>query len=137
LPDYTKLYEQFKTIAMNAVRASSPAGITFGTVTSVNPLSIRIDEKKVLTSPFLVLTSLVSNFTVNVTVDHRTDPETAHMHAIEDTYTGGGSSQPTTHYHEVSGTKDVQVNLGLKIGEKVALIKDQGGQKFIVLDRVR
>jgi hypothetical protein len=122
---------------MNAVKASSPAGITFGTVTAVNPLSIKIDEKKVLTSPFLVLTSLVSNFTVNVTVDHQTEPETAHTHAIKDTYTGGGSSLPTTHYHEVSGTKDVRVNLGLKIGEKVALIKDQGGQKYVVLDRVR
>jgi hypothetical protein len=137
LPNYTRLYEQIKTIAVNAVRASSPAGFTFGTVISADPLSIRIDEKKVLTSPFLVLTSLVSNFTVNVAVDHQTEPETAHTHAIEDTYTGGGSSQPTTHYHEVSGTKEVQVNLGLRAGEKVILIQAQGGQKFIVLDRVR
>jgi hypothetical protein len=137
LADFTGFYEQIKSIAVKAVRTSNPADIVFGTVVSVNPLSIKIDEETVLTSPFLVLTSLVSNFSVNVVVDHQTEPETAHTHVIHDTYINGGTSEPTTHYHEISGTKKLQVKLGLTVGEKVILLQAQGGQKFIVLDRVR
>lgn len=33
--------------------------------------------------------------------------------------------------------QNITIHLGLKVGEKVMLIRVQGGQQFVVLDRVR
>ena len=41
-----------------------------------------------------------------------------------------------SHKHSYSGKKKFTVHNGLKKGEKVVMIKLQGGQKFVVLDRV-
>lgn len=41
-----------------------------------------------------------------------------------------------SHSHSYSGRKKFTVHNGLKKGEKVILIRMQGGQKFVVLDRM-
>ena len=134
---FSKLHDGIKTIALNALEASKPSGIFFGTVVSASPLKIQVEQKMTLGAEFLVLSSLVQDFTVSMTVDHQTEAETEHTHAIHDTYSGGGSSDPTSHLHEYTGTKSFKVHLGLNAGEKVILLRVQGGQQFIVLDRVR
>lgn len=139
MPDerFSALQENIKTIALNALEASKPSGIFFGTVLSASPLKIQVEQKMTLTAEFLVLSSLVQDFTVSMTVDHQTEAETEHIHAVQDTYTGGGSSSPTSHFHNYAGTKAFRVHLGLSAGEKVILLRIQGGQQFLVLDRVR
>lgn len=82
-----------------------PSGIYFGTVISTSPLKVSVEQKMTLTSKQLVLTSLVQDYSVDMTVS--------------------------------GNTKSYKVHLGLKAGEKVMLIRVQGGQKFIVLDRIR
>lgn len=134
---FSKMQDQIKNIALNALEASKPSGIFFGTVLSTSPIKIQVEQKMTLGAEFLVLTSLVQDFTVNMTVDHQTEAETEHTHTIHDTYTGGGSSDPTEHFHDYKGTKAFRVHLGLTVGEKVILLRVQGGQQFIVLDRVR
>jgi hypothetical protein len=91
----------------------------------------------VLTDSFLVLSSLVSDFNVKINIDDQTEAETDHTHVIHDTYTNGGSSEPTTHRHDITGSKTIRINLSLSVGEKVILLQVQGGQKYIVLDRAR
>lgn len=131
------MVELMKKAAIEAVEASSPSGIFFGTVVSPSPLKINVEQRLTLEEPQLILSTLVSEFTVNMTVDHYTQNETEHTHAVQDTYTGGGSSSPTSHLHAYRGTKAFRVHLRLQAGEKVILLRVQGGQKFIVLDRVR
>lgn len=128
--------ELVKQAAIEAVATSMPSGIFFGTVLSVNPLEIDLEQKMKLKEKALVLTTLVQDFEVDMTVDHRTEPHT-HTHTISDTFTGGGSASNETHSHDYVGRKTFVVHLGLKPGEKVILLREQGGQKFIVLDRVR
>lgn len=134
---FSTLHDNIKNIALNALEASKPSGIFFGTVLSASPLKIQVEQKMTLGAEFLVLSTLVQDFTVNMTVDHKTEAETEHTHHIHDTYSGGGSSDPTSHLHDYKGTKAFRVHLGLKAGEKVILLRVQGGQQFIVLDRVR
>ena len=119
--------ENAKRAAMQAVAASMPAGIYFGTVSALSPLKITVENKLVLEESQLVLTSLVQDFTLHMAVDHRTAE------------TGGGSGDAAfaSHSHGYGGTKAFGVQLGLKMGEKVLLIRIQGGQQFVVLDRVR
>ncbi|MDP4152589.1 MAG: DUF2577 domain-containing protein [Bacillota bacterium] len=99
------MVQLIKKAAVEAVDNSMPAGVFFGEVTSTAPLKINVEQKMTLTENNLVLTSMVSDFDVKMTVNQ-----------IEEAYS---------------------VRLGLSVGEKVILIRSQGGQKFIVLDRVR
>lgn len=122
-----KSVENIKRAALDAVFASMPSGIYFGTVISSSPLKISVDQKMTLTEKQLVLTTLVQDFSVNMTVDHKT----------EDKSGGSGDSSFASHNHDYKGTKSFRVHLALKAGEKVMLIRVQGGQKYIVLDRIR
>jgi hypothetical protein len=40
------------------------------------------------------------------------------------------------HNHKYIGEKEVTINNHLKVGDKVILLRDKGGQKYLVLDRI-
>lgn len=141
------MVEAIRKIALETVRASQPCGLFEGTVISVRPLAIRIDQKTTLAAGFLRLTSLVSDFRVEMSVEHETEealPPTKHTHKIP---TAGVEEKnwPTvqetefdaTHKHAYRGRKGFTLHMSLKTGEKVLLIREQGGQKYLVLDRLR
>lgn len=132
--DINELVRAVKQAAVEAVQASGPAGICFGTVTSVAPLKVTVDQKKTLTGAQLILTNNVRDYSVAMTVDHETEV-ISHGHPVQDTYTGGGSATEVDHSHPYKGTKMFRVHLGLKMGEKVILLRCDGGQQFVVLDR--
>lgn len=133
---FSTMHDSIKTIALNALEASKPSGVFYGTVVSASPLKIQVEQKMTLGAEFLVLTDAVRDYYVDATVDHKTEAETEHTHAIHDTYSGGGSSDPTSHLHEYKGTKRFLIHNGLKVGEKVVMLRDKGGQRFLVLNRV-
>lgn len=128
--------EVISQIAKEAMDSAQPSGVYFGTVLSTSPLQISVEQKMTLTEQQLILGTLVRTFSVTMTFNHTTNNAT-HTHEIHDSYTGGGSAEDNTHAHGYSGTKTFQVNLGLNAGEKVILLRVQGGQKYLVLDRVR
>lgn len=97
------LLEIIKQAAVEAVEASEPAGVLFGTVTSSSPLLVAIDQKLTLSQEFLLLTKNVSDYTVDMIAD------TIQSYSIKN---------------------------GLKKGDVVILLKQQGGQKYIVLDKI-
>ena len=121
------LVELMKRAALEAVDASMPAGFFYGTVVNEKPLQIAIDQKLILAEANLLLTASVRDFELEAAVEHETE------------VAGGGSGEAAfaSHKHAYVGTKKYVVKLGLKTGEKVVLLRAQGGQKFIVLDRVR
>lgn len=124
-----------KRAAIEAVDASKPATVVFGKVTSISPLKINVEQKMTLTDMQLVLTRNVTDYTINMTVNHVTENHT-HTHTITDTYTGGGSASDETHNHNYVGTKAFTIHSALVVGDEVLLLRMQGGQKYIVLDRV-
>lgn len=121
------LNEVLKQLCLETLNSSMPSGVYFGTVISASPLKISVEQKMTLTEKQLVLTTLVQDFSVNMTVNHTTENKSG----------GSGDASFASHNHEYKGTKSFLVHLGLKAGEKVMLIREQGGQKFIVLDRIR
>lgn len=74
-----------KRIALEAVEASKPTVILFGTVSSINPLSIHLEQKRTITKNFLVVTDKAKN---------------------------------------------------LSVGDGVVMVRMQGGQKYIIIDKV-
>lgn len=120
------LVEIIKQIAGEAVEASKPAAITYGEVVKTNPLEIRIEQKLTLSAEFFVLTKAVTDHYVDMTVNHTTENR------------GGGSgyAEFASHNHDYTGRKKFLVHSGLKVGEEVILLRVQGGQQYIVLDRL-
>ena len=120
------LIEIIKQAAIEAVAASNPCAIMFGTVTSISPLKINVEQKLTLTEAQLILTHNVVDYDLEMTVDHETD------------YTSGGSGSSAfaLHNHTYKGKKVFKVHNGLKVNDDVILVQMQGGQKFIVLDKV-
>lgn len=132
--DLNALVRAVKKAAVEAVRAENPMGVCHGTVTGLSPLEITTDQKLILGEKQLILTNAVRDYTVEMTVDHVTEV-ISHGHSVTDTYTGGGTAQPVDHSHPYKGRKSFRVHLGLKMGEKVILVRCDGGQQFVVLDR--
>ena len=120
------LVKAVKRAAVDAVNAAKPVSYCFGEVVSTNPLKITIDQKMTLTAAHLILTNAVRDYVVYMTVDHSTDSASG----------GSGDSSFASHSHKYTGKKKYTVHLGLKKGEKVILLRCDGGQKFIVFDRV-
>ena len=115
-----------KRASTEAVNAGKPFAMTLGTVTKTAPLTISVDQKLTLGPAQLLLTNAVRDYSVDMTVDHLT----------ENTAGGSGEAAFASHNHAYKGRKKFIVHLGLKTGERVLLLRIQGGQKYIVLDRV-
>lgn len=136
MPDMVELMKTIKRAAVDAVNATKPVEVCFGKVTNASPLKILVEQKLLLGEGQLVLCRNVTEYTIEMTVNHYTENETGHTHAVQDTYTGGGSSSPTKHLHACKGRKKFIVHNGLGVGEEVILLRCQGGQKYIVVDRI-
>lgn len=114
-----QLIDSIKTIAKNCIQESDPCTFLFGTVESAAPLKIRIDDKLVLDRDALVIPRYLT--------DHEQEIE-----AEFDTETSGSPE----HKHPVNlATIKIKVKNVLKSGEKVIVLRQQGGQKYMVLDR--
>ena len=117
-----------KQIAVQANVEGMPMAVRFGKVIKEKPLKIEVEQKLLLEEEHehLILTHLVKDYYVDMTVSHVTETR------------AGGSGFPMyeSHDHDYKGRKKFLIHNGLKMGEKVILLQLQGGQQFIVLDRV-
>ncbi|KAB1436585.1 DUF2577 domain-containing protein [Candidatus Galacturonibacter soehngenii] len=116
------LNESIKKVALAAVNEGEPATFCFGTVTSASPLKIQVqdDQKLLLTKEFLVLTKNVIDYDTEVQITWETELENG----------------PDSHKHEIKGKKKVKILNALKQNDKVVMIKQQGGQKYLVIDKI-
>ncbi len=148
--DAQKFIMMIKQAAVEAVNANKPMALKIGEVVSTAPLEISINQKITIPASQLFLTNAVRDYTAYETVDHATgnalgEINLTHKHAYfgttsgDDEYSGntenaGGAS--LGHSHSYTGCKKFTIHLGLKVGEKVLMLRCDGGQKFIVLDRL-
>jgi len=107
-----ELLNLIKKAAVSAVEASNPTSITYGKVISIAPLSIQIDQKLILPEVFLIVPEYLTEKKITIS-----EPE----------YSGGGGINIIQ--------KEYVIREALKVNDNVILIKCNGGQKYIVLDR--
>lgn len=124
--DANNWIKMMKRAAVEAVEARKPFAMCLGEVTQASPLKISVDQKMTLTAAQIMLTDAVRDHTVFMTVDHTTESKSG----------GSGDNAFASHNHAYKGKKAFVVHRALKKGEKVILLRCDGGQKFIVLDRV-
>lgn len=159
-----KLLNAIKTASIQSTDESKPIGFFFGEVLSVDPLTINVEQRLTLTEEFLTLTHAVKDYYVDITVSHYTEKvELSHGHEFYTEYedvdkhthnTPVGATEraddtkhrhkcvvdettgETKHRHKYKGKKKIMIHHGLKIGEQVMLLRVQGGQNYIIIDRV-
>lgn len=126
MADANGLVEAMKKAALDAVDAEKPVNLCYGKVTRVSPLEINVEQKMTLGEGQLVLARHVTDYETEVTVEWETEEK------------GGGSGETSysSHSHKVSGKKRMVMLNSLAVGETVLLARKQGGQKYVVLDRI-
>ncbi len=127
----TSLVESMKLAALGAVDASKPVQVCFGKVTSVSPLKILVEQKLPLGEGQLVLCRNVTDYVTTVSIPSEYGWATQNR--------SGGSGDPAfaSHNHDiVISKKKITVHNGLVVGDEVLLVRQQGGQKYIVVDRI-
>lgn len=114
-----------KSLVAQTVRGMNPSDFVLGEVISEAPLVIRVGENE-LDEDFLILSDNVRDFEVDIEVHHITEKRAG----------GGGYAEYASHDHDYKGRKKIIIYNGLKIGEKVVMIQQSGGQLFFVANRV-
>ena len=124
--DFNKILNLFKEIATNTIDSAVPVSILIGSVTQVNPLVISLGANLPIPEERIVLTKNTCEWTMEMSVDHITENRSG----------GGGYAEFASHNHEYKGRKKYLVHNQLQVGDKVLLIQETGGQRYIALDRL-
>lgn len=120
------LAEVMKQLAGQAEDAGRPSDYILGTVESSSPLSIRVSQKDLITAEYLITTDAVRDYDVDIEVNHVTENRAG----------GGGYAEYASHNHDYKGRKRIRVYNGLKRGEIVVMIRQRGGQQYLVVSRI-
>lgn len=134
MADANGLVEAMKKAALEAVESTKPVNVFFGEVVSKSPLKINVEQKMILGEAQLVLTRNVTDYTTTATVQWETERhKIRHKHAGDN---GDTEYAETPHAHDIAGQKNLLIHNALEVGDEVILIRQQEGQKFIVVDRI-
>lgn len=130
--DGSDLLDVIKKAAMDAVNTSQPSDFYFGKVVSISPLKIFVEQKMTLGESQLVLTRNVTDFKTQISFDNpyvRQEFTTWNMEESEESETRKISFKRAVKH-------DVTVYNALQMNDEVVLMKQKGGQKYLVIDRV-
>lgn len=136
--------ETVKRIVERYLESKKPADICFGEVKAVSPLVIRVDNRFEIDETFLMLSAFVKEKWINIPED----ADNQHIHIIPAIDDEGGIWQtdpaagPATHTHTISEWKTklalqkIKLWRGLKVGDKVRMIRLKEGQLYYVIERM-
>lgn len=108
------LLETIKKAGAGAVEAGNPVAVLYGTVTKIDPLEVNVHQRLTFTEDFLVIPERLTRYEVDL----------MHRHTAADGQTGEAL------------TEKVAIREGLQVGDRVLLLRIQGGQQYAVLDKV-
>jgi hypothetical protein len=126
MADFTDLLKTIKQASLEAVHADVPVAVVIGTVISESPLQIQVEQKLILTEAQLKLCRNVTDYTTDETVDHLTEYRAG----------GTGHAMYQSHNHQYKGRKEFLIHHKLLSGDRVLLLREQGGKHYYVIDRV-
>lgn len=125
------LVAAIKQAANEANEASKPVQVVYGTVTQESPLQISVNQKLILGAAQLSLCRDCTDYETEVSIyasyGWKTQPRAG----------GSGEAKYESHDHDiVIEKKKIWHWNHLKAGERVILVRQQEGQKYVVIDRV-
>ena len=124
--DANGIVKKVHQAAIDAMESTKPVNVYFGEVMSVSPLKIDVEQKMILGEKQLILTRNVTDFKTKITAGN-----IKNYYYTGDVNSGTAPVSPS-HVHAV-GTIDITVHNGLAVGDGVILIRQQEGQKSVIL----
>lgn len=115
-----------------------------GTVTSINPLQVKISDKLVLTEKNLILSAFVKETWINIPTTPSSlepaDDKYQHRHYIDAETELANDGQGADHKHAIKiytefAHPKILLWRGLEIGDMVYLLRVAKGQSYFVLQR--
>lgn len=119
------ILKEIQKLVLGVINAQKLSTVVYGTVLSVSPLEVQIDQKLTLKEEQLKLTRAVMDYEVEMTVDHVT----------EDRSGGASEAAFASHNHDYKGRKKFLIHNGLIKGDKVTMIRSHGGQQYLIIDK--
>jgi len=110
------ILKEIQKLVLGVLNAQKLSTVVYGTVLSVSPLEVQIDQKLTLKEEQLKLTRAVMDYEVEITVDHETEETDGHI-------------------HEYKGRKKIKIHNGLIEGDKVTMIRAHSGQQYLIIDK--
>ncbi|MEF9952192.1 MAG: DUF2577 domain-containing protein [Clostridium sp.] len=103
------LLNVFKEVSIAAMHATNPVEYTIGEVTSVSPLKIKVEQRLELAESFFLIPQSLTRYEIDL-----------------------------QHSHPGTGValNKVTIREGLLLGDSVLLTRKQGGEQYIVLDKL-
>lgn len=119
------ILKEIQKLVLGVINAQKLSTVVYGTVLSVSPLEIQVDQKLTLKEEQLKLTRAVMDYKVDMTVDHVTEVRSG----------GSGEASFEAHNHDYKGRKKFLIHNGLIEGDRVTMIRAHGGQQFLIIDK--
>lgn len=117
--DANDLVRAVKKASTDANDAGYPVNVMTGSVTSTNPLSVKVEQRFEIGRNQLIVPEYLTDHKVKISMGGDTEMDGEPEHA-----------------HGLGGKREMTIYNGLKSGDQVMLVRQQGGQKFLVIDRV-
>lgn len=137
----TGLINIIKQASMDAVNNAQMSDLRFGTVTSAAPLTVQVTNQFTLPQSLLIVPKHLTNYTVDCTIQRKA--ETLSGEAKVNLDLKDEEDPIATHTHDVevsvpssSIRTTITIHNALTVGDKVALLRKQGGQSYFILDRI-
>lgn len=105
------IYKAVKGLVEQVISSKEFCDIEMGEVLSIKPLKIKVSDRIILNQSQIMLTDSITEKTVNL----------AHKHENDD---------------RLELTMPVVIRDGLKKGDKVLMLKVQGGQNYVAISKV-
>ena len=135
---------QLQNIIIETIKAQKPCDIRYATIKSIEPLSITLENVQlVIESPAVEMIESCKELTID---------DFKHNHSYYDSDTGEGASGSATRTTDdalinincylngeaLGKTQDgkIIIRKGLAVGDKVAVIRANGGQQYLIMGRV-
>ena len=127
----TGLIEIIKRSAIEAIESRKPCDLRYGTVISTSPLKVRVTPQFVIPQSMLIVPQYLTDYEIEATIK----PE--YNWTTKDQSGGENAAEFASHNHDIYfEKKKIKMHGALKVGDKVVMVRQAGGQNFLILDRL-
>ena len=128
----TGIIDIMKRASIDAMENSKLCDLRYGSVISVTPLKVQVTPQFILPESVLIVPMHLTDYETELSFD---DPD------IKQEYTTWDmgekiESAPSKMSFKKKIKHKITVYNALKVGDKVALLRKQGGQSYFILDRI-